>query len=264
MWWFLRAVAGLSIAIGLAILFPVWFPNPPTSSPLNPPGQSRAAEGYLSGWADERLRRRDGEDDLAFAGRLTTQVYRATYHCDAAEARQSLSASLAAARAPETSTYGYLDPSIMRCGFCHQRAFVLAEALRRGGLIDAKAFALNEHVVTLFSKEGRYYLADPDYGVGPVLYDGSTYSSIPDTHYAQIVDPATLTILKRAFTHTVDDEPYMTHEWLMALALRQGDEVRAIEAELRLWGRVLLYGGALALFALLMLPKRRSADRLTP
>jgi hypothetical protein len=251
-----RTLAGLMIAVGLLVLFPVWFPSPPTSSPSDPPGSSRAGYRPLSGWTDGRLRRQLDETDMDFVTRLTATVHRATYHCDAKQVNQTWAASIAAKRAPETSTYGYLDPSVLRCGLCHQRAFILSEALRRGGMAGARAFGLNGHVITLVEVEGRNYISDPDYGVGPILYNGNTYTQIPDTHYAAVVSPAVVESLRGAYAVTTDDADYVSHDWLITLALRQGDEVRAVERRLDIIGWSVFVGGLLLLFGALVLQGR--------
>jgi len=256
-----RGVGGLGMLAGLLILFPVWWPNPPSEARQRP-GYSHAAEPHLAGWTDQRLRRIDGEDDLAFATRVGGIVHRATYHCESSETGQSWAAHIAAERAPEVRSYGYLDPRIVRCGYCHQRAFILAEALRRGGIESAQAYSLQEHVITLFSVGDRYYIADPDYGVGPVIYDGSTYTRLPDTAYAPLgLNAETIAILRRAYAQPGDDEPYMSHEWLMSLALRQRDEVRAVERRLRSIGWALFGGGLALLFASVLLRKLNGAAR---
>jgi hypothetical protein len=239
MLWVWRALvlAGILVAFaGIAIAFPFWFPTPPTSAPNGPPGQSRATAPYLTGWADARLRSADGESTLDFATRVTGVIYSATYHCRVEERGQTLAAALAAPRAPEVDSYGYLDPSILRCGFCHQRAFVLAEALRRGGVDNARAYAIGGHVVTLFQMGDHYYVADPDYGIPPTKFESSTVASIPQRLYADRVDASTLQILTSAYQSMDDDVDYVSHEWLMTLAARQMAEVREIERQLNLIG----------------------------
>lgn len=255
-----RITGIVPLVCGLALMFPVWWPNPPTNSPAGPPGQSRAAEAPLSGWDDPRLTRLPGESDSAFFHRLTQTVYRATYHCEAEESRQSLAASLAADRVPDTAKFGYLDPSILRCGLCHQRAFILSEALKRGGVSNVRTYGLNGHVITLAGADGGYFILDPDFGIGPFPYEGSAYGAAPTAYYTSAATSDMVSQLKSgAYSTMGDDSEYMSHDWLVALAAKQVAAVREIELELTRAGA----GGVALGLILILLPRRirRSEDK---
>lgn len=237
--WSARILGALLFVAGLGLMFPVWWPSPTTTSPHGGPGMSRAIDRPLSGWDDPRMRRAPGEADLEFATRAMREVHEATYHCNANQSSQTLAAHLAAEAVAETASYGYLAPDIMRCGFCHQRAFLLAEFLRRGGISNAQTYALQGHVLTLAQIDGQYFMLDPDYGVGPILYHGPTYAAVPDDHYAAVVDPRTLEVLREPFSRADDDVPYMTHDWLLATAAQQANAVREVELQLTRLGAVI-------------------------
>jgi hypothetical protein len=248
-----RMLGLIPLVAGLALMFPIWWPSPPTNSPAGPPGQSRAGEAPLSGWEDARLARIPDESDESFFERLTNVVYQSTYHCEATEARQSLAAALAADRAPEIEKFGYLDPSIVRCGLCHQRAFILSEALRRGGVSNVRTYGLNGHVITLAPSSTGYLILDPDYGVGPIRYDGQGYSTAPAAHYASVTTTDMVAHLTSgAYSTMGDDSEYMTHDWLLALAARQLAAVRDTELQLTRAGAGLVGLGLI----LILLPRR--------
>ena len=118
----------------------------------NIPGYDFAPDSRLIGWNDPRLVRANGENDLTFAARLTTNVHRATYHCEMGQ---------------DWGSYGLLAIEGFVCGYCHQRAYILAKALLNGGLSSATMLGLNGHVVTVFTHDNQLYAADPDYGVLP-------------------------------------------------------------------------------------------------
>jgi hypothetical protein len=135
--------------------------------PQGLPGYNAAIESPLSGFDDPRLQRASGEGDLAFAERMTLQVFRSTYHCDYTFTGHTWATAVVAAINPTfLADQGVLTPSGFRCGFCHQRAWILAETLTRGGL-EASSLGLELHVVTTFDHHGRTYVADPDAGVTP-------------------------------------------------------------------------------------------------
>lgn len=202
-------------------------------------GQSYAADAPLKGWDDPRLQRKTDETDIAFAERLTTVVNRATYHCDVASSAQGLAAWLAAGSLPEMDKYGYLHPGLLRCGFCHQRAFVLAETLRRGGVTDATTVGINGHVITALSNGGVKYMADGDYGVGPIAFPVSSEAAAP-YYSAELIQPAWREAVLTAFKTTSDDNDYMTHEWLSEKAEAQWERANLIGLALTAAGAAML------------------------
>jgi hypothetical protein len=76
---------------------------------------------------------------------------------------------------------------------------------------------------------------------------------MPRALYDQWGDDISRAILASAFAEPADDGPYMSHEWLMTLALRQGDEVRAVERRLDIIGWSVFVGGLLLFFGPLVL-----------
>lgn len=135
--------------------------------PRGYPGYHAAIDPPLSGFDDARLQRAEGEGDFAFAVRMTQQVFRSTYHCNYMFTGHTWATALIASVNPTFLVdQGVLAPSGFRCGWCHQRAWILAETLTRGG-IHAASRGLGGHVVATFDYDGQNYVADPDAGVGP-------------------------------------------------------------------------------------------------
>lgn len=260
-----RSLGLVALLGGLALLFPLWWPSPATSSHADFPGMTRASDALLSGWDDPRLARKADETDLAFTERAMRTIHRATYHCEARQNSQTLAATLAASRAPETSTFGYLDPSILRCGFCHQRAFLLTETLRRGGITNARTFGLNGHVVTLVRIGDASYMVDPDFGVGPIKYESTSYASTAVSHYSTVTDAEMVKHLTDgAFSTMGDDVEYMTHDWLLALSARQLNVVREVELQLTRAGALLVALGLVLMLAPRRITRRRETPELRP
>jgi hypothetical protein len=218
------------------------------------PGYHAAIDPPLADFDDPRLKRANGEGDLAFAGRVTHQVFRATYHCDYTFTGHTWATALIAAINPAFLTdQGILAPSGFRCGFCHQRAWILAETLGRGGL-DASVRGLEGHVVTTFDYEGQNYVADPDAGVGPFAVswdDPARLSAVIRATYTMPGGEVYLPI----FTATADDWFYSL-PYLRAVASAQDRILRA--AEVLEW--TLLFGG-FGLIAATFVRSRQSANR---
>jgi hypothetical protein len=139
-------------------------------------GYFLARTDRLASWDDPRLKRVDGEADLEFANRMLNIVHDSTYHCEAYDYRQSwftwLTWKLGIYSIIPGNTQGVLDLKTFRCGFCHQRAFILAKVLRDRGIKSAEVLGINGHVITVFKDNNELYSVDPDFGVGPVNISG--------------------------------------------------------------------------------------------
>ena len=165
----IRIGVGLTLIL-LPLLLNFFWTHPGVSQtnlpvPSSLPGYNYAPLPRISSIADPRLQRRDGESSVDFADRILRVVNLATYHCSVDDFRQSWWTWFAAKAGLIELSQGVLTTSTFICGFCHQRAFILAKALRRGGLVDAAAYGLNGHVVTIYSANGKRYAIDADYGV---------------------------------------------------------------------------------------------------
>ena len=139
-------------------------------------GYFLARTDRLASWNDPRLNRMSGETDLEFADRMLNVVHDSTYHCEPDDYRQSwftwLIWKLGIYSIIPGNNQGVLDLKTFRCGFCHQRAFILAKVLRDRGIKSAEVLGLSGHVVTVFKDNNKLYSVDPDYGVGPVNITG--------------------------------------------------------------------------------------------
>jgi hypothetical protein len=131
------------------------------------PGYSHATEPRISSWDDRRLARRPSESALDFAGRVTIVVHHATYNCLSEEIGQTWWTALAYRLGWLNAEQGLLSLQSFRCGFCHARAYILAGALRNGGIAEATPLSLYGHVVTTFFLDGKRYVTDPDFGIYP-------------------------------------------------------------------------------------------------
>jgi len=181
----------------------------------------------LSSWDDHRLDRLDSESDFVFATRMLTTVHNATYHCEAHNYQQSWFTWLTwrtgiYALIPKNDL-GVLDLKTFRCGFCHQRAFILARTMRRGGITSAEVLGLSGHVVTVFTINEELFALDPDLGVGPVRITGldSVYEN-PDNNISAALHEAYLPITRiwgKNFTNRIvnifitrDDNEYYVYK----------------------------------------------------
>ena len=167
----------------------------------------------LSTWDDSRLDRLDSESDFEFATRMLTTVHNATYHCEANNYQQSWFTWLTW----RTGIYGLipkndlgvLDLKTFRCGFCHQRAFILARTMRQGGIESAEVLGLSGHVVTVFTYNEELFALDPDLGVGPVRITGlDSVNGNPDNKITAALLEAYLPITRvwgNEFTNRIVD-----------------------------------------------------------
>lgn len=109
-----------------------------------------------------------GEKPLGYAKRLSDTVHLTTYHCDPTNYALSWLDQVMWWSTNYTDAFadGVLVRERFNCGFCHQRAFLVAEQLEKEG-ISAEVYGLYGHVVARFWVGGNPYFVDPDLGVGP-------------------------------------------------------------------------------------------------
>ncbi len=123
-----------------------------------------------------------------------------------------------------------LTPKYFRCGYCHQRAYILSKTLRNNG-IAAKTYGLHGHVVTVFTVGSSFYIADPDYGVAPFLVDvtdSEAMKAAAARHYAFLNDDDSIAdqknqyrLVLRAYDRTDLDGQYRHSAYLDTVAERQ-------------------------------------------
>ncbi len=182
----------------------------------------------LSCWSDSRLQRFPEESDLELAKRLTQVVHGAVFHCDPGNFRH-LGGALAL-KFLKHAGQGLLSPAWMNCGFCRQVAHVLARALRLQG-VDAIAFALNGHVVTLFRHGQDHYVSDPDVGVGPILFGADLWSRAEPKYLGlPWVSNECIEVLRPIFSSIEDDRPYYSTRFLDQLESKQSKALNATGA----------------------------------
>lgn len=248
----LTGIAAISLTIAAVLLLAsLVVHSPPSSSMRDSAGLTYRVAPQLEGWHDERLLRRRGEFIGGYAWRANLEVFRATYHCNYQQTGHSLAAYAIARWRPEQlpsiRQSGYLHPRILQCGFCHQRAFILASALRRNGAENAHVLGVNGHVVAAYDYNGDTYIVDPDYGVGPFKLDRSPEgAAIRERQVAEAyapvfeAEPNLRALLIGAFLDISDDEEYST---LNALELEAEQQIyQGPDDRRRICRRLLLLG----------------------
>lgn len=149
-----------------------------------------AKNDRLGSWNDPRLERLSDEPDYEYAKRMLDTVHHATYHCEAFNFQQSwftwLSWKTGFYLLSPGVDFGVLDLKTFRCGFCHQRSYILAKVLRRGGISSANVLGLIGHVITVITINDELYALDPDLGIGPVNVTG--IDTMDGTLDAEITD----------------------------------------------------------------------------
>lgn len=135
-------------------------------------GRAFATAPALRSMSDPRIARSAGEAPLTFARRATQNLHAATYHCSYDSVSHNWLTAFYGAQIPGLADYGVLSLKRIRCGYCHQRAFLLGEVLRYGGVEGVAVYSLGAHVVTTFVVDGERYVADADYGIGPIHLTG--------------------------------------------------------------------------------------------
>jgi hypothetical protein len=211
------------------------------------PGYDYAVAAPLSSYDDPRVQREPRENPLAYAARATDVVFRAIYHCEPTQTQQQTWATALLSRVTSDvpSAEGVLNPRGLRCGFCHQVAFGLAEILRRNGISGADARGLDGHVITTFEQDGRSYAADPDLGVAPFVVDWDDPDQLQDAvrvaYRGYDDNPDYVEALATIYSDTSTDGTYGgSHEQLLALANQQKRLLQQVNAAR--WGVVGLAG----------------------
>ena len=202
------------------------------------PGYSYATEARISSWDDRRLVRRGGESALDFAGRVTFVVHHATYNCAAEAIGQSWWTALSYRLGLLDGEQGLLSLESFRCGFCHARAYILAGALRKGGIADATALSLYGHVVTTFLLDGERYVADPDFGIYPFVLPDDTEAlrRAVEKNYSPIVryhNVLTVVTISDIYASRENNTAY-SFEYLNNIRESQ-DEILAWQRPIEIW-----------------------------
>jgi len=226
----LRIFVGLSI-ICLPLLLHFFWIRPSTTLtnlpiPSGIPGYTHAQLPRIANYDDPRLQRRSGESTVKFADRIVKVINLATYHCSVNDSGQSWWTWLVAKAGLIDPAYGVLSTSTFICGFCHQRAFVLTKALRRGGVADANVYGLNGHVITIYSANGKRYAIDADYGVRSFEFpeNANIEADVIAAHYlseAPGYSPQVYSQISNFYVTSEDNGYYSRYEYLDAMAVSQ-------------------------------------------
>jgi hypothetical protein len=211
-------------------------PRPNVYPPIA--GYSYATQPRLASWDDPRLTRRNGEAALDFAGRITILVHKATYNCTLEEIGQSWWTALANRLGLFDAEQGLLSLQTFRCGFCHARAYIVAGALRNGGIADATALGLYGHVVATFTLDGKRYAADPDFGIYPFVLpeDTEAIRRAVERNYLPIVRThgvLTVAAISDIYASTENNRLY-SFEYLNKLRAAQ-DDILAWQRPIEIW-----------------------------
>lgn len=231
------------LVIGIAVVCLPFFvnalwvlPRPNVDPPI--PGYSYPTQSRIGSWDDPRLARRTGEAALDFAGRVTTVVHKATYNCADTEIGQSWWTALSYRLGLLNVEQGLLSLETFRCGLCHARAYIVAGALRKGGISDATALGLYGHVVTTFVMDSKRYVADPDFDIHPFVLpdDPAAVRSAVERNYSPIAryhDVLTIARISDIYASSENNTAY-SFEYLTNL--REGqDEILAWQRPIEIW-----------------------------
>lgn len=119
--------------------------------------------------SDRKFSRGDEESVLGWSRRISSMVHLTTSHCAPEPTNLSWVEKYLHERWPDSASLfseGVLVRSRFYCGYCHQRAYFVHEALVDEG-ISSEVFSLEGHVVVRFWVAGEIFVLDPDYGIGP-------------------------------------------------------------------------------------------------
>lgn len=155
----------------------------------------------LKGWDDKRLERKPHETDMEYATRMNMVVGSAFYHCKY-YTKENIFEKIAAPFSKTWSQVGFLQPD-RNCGFCHQAAYILAKVLNAQG-ITAYPIGMNGHVCVLMKDGNNEYIFDPDYVVGPMIYQDHMTHYISELYENKQNNKG----LHKAFATSTDDRPY--------------------------------------------------------
>lgn len=159
----------------------------------------------------------------SWAFRLNRSIYEGTAHCDPSEFDMTwLEAALAWLIDDELFDHGILLRERFACGFCHQRAYLLSEQLRTQG-VETKLLGLVGHVVATFSDGVQTYVVDPDYGVGPFVFDDTSRDSAFRTVQSAYdsYDTDVRTLLSGLYVSLENNGSYKSNEYLDRIRDRQ-------------------------------------------
>ena len=180
-------------------------------------GTVKNSASQISAVTDSQTRQ-----NLLWVGEQTDLIYLTTGHCQPLHFQLSwVESVLRMIRNSNAMAFsaGIVVKSRFRCGFCHQRAYLLFERLRERG-IEAMVLGLNGHVVTQFELSGRTYFTDPDYGVGPFEFTDSASEPVRRVHAAYAQYPTKLrNRLATMFASFDDNEPYLYLDKIKSMQL---------------------------------------------
>ncbi|UCI07153.1 hypothetical protein [Mesorhizobium sp. B1-1-8] len=207
----------------------------------------------ISEIADSALDITEGESQLGYVKRVTDVVHLSTFNCDPTEFSLSWLDRLFLWRSGNPSAFaeGMLVKDRFTCGFCHQRAFLVHQALKRNG-IASDVFGLNGHVVTRVNIDGKQYYTDSDYGVGPFPAAAETLEETVRNTYSLSAwgDPDLLASL---YTSAEDNQIYINNN-IDQMATQQATILRQSGVAANL----LLSTSALYLLSCIFLTRRKA------
>lgn len=236
---------GLLITAGASIYFlHQQFPVPTSGAS---PGYSHPIEARLLDWSDTRLQRRPQEGDFEFVSRLNDVVFRSFFHCepdDRARPIDDLAWQLLSLLPTRYLEHGLLYPKSIRCGFCHQAAYMVSRAATRAG-VQVLPWSLNGHVVALAYIDENIYIFDPDLGVGPIDYIQYDKLKIRDSYNKH---SGWNDALEAAFKEVDDDRVYTE----MRKLIKRENLHRSVVVLLESLSLAFLVGAAIHLMSILI------------
>ena len=203
---FLLCASVICAAIALHHFWTV-YPSKPDAGRA---GMATSTLRLISAFPDSTFDISESEAPLGYVKRVTDLVHLTTYHCNPKNYQLSLleRLSLRLSGSPTTFDQGILVKHRFGCGFCHQRAFLVHQAIGRNGL-DSIVFGLNGHVVVKVTIEDKEYLTDPDYGVGPFAYTADVTALDADVRRSYATAPsANLDLISGIYTTLENNGPY--------------------------------------------------------
>ncbi|MDX8520159.1 hypothetical protein [Mesorhizobium dulcispinae] len=162
----------------------------------------------ISEIADTVLDITEGESQLGYVKRVTDVVHLSTFNCQPTEFSLSWLERifLWLSGSPSLFVEGILVKDRFTCGFCHQRVFLVRQALQRNG-ITSDLFGLNGHVVARVNIDRKQYYTDPDYGVGPFPAAADTLEEAVRSNYS-LAASGDLELLVGFYNSAEDNKPY--------------------------------------------------------
>lgn len=191
------------------------------------PGYSYATSPPFIGWDDARLLKLGNESPLDFVMRANEAVAQAIYNCHPNPGGLKF---LPGKIGKLTREHGLLSATHIRCGYCHQSAYVLSRALRNNG-IDAVTYGVGGHVVTLVWLDGQSWIVDPDWGVGPFKVDVRSKEEMSQLapSYATVTQVDLVGGMEKIYSNTDDDDLYYSSQYLDYIADGQDFYLRMLK-----------------------------------